>query len=260
MQPRSGFTLIELSIVLAIIGLIVGGILVGKDLIANAEIRATISVYQKLDAAVNTFKTKYNCLPGDCTNASDFGFTPPAGDAYINGDGNGHVDNYLNVAGHLDFDEVLFFFAELSQASLTDLSPPFPAQHGPLVPGPNFPTFNGWWVYYVPQMSRAAGNCCAPVSFFSIPGHVFAIESGANNVQPPGFITPTTAYQIDAKIDDGLPISGNVQVGFGYVAGTTGYPDQSYSPSCGNYPFAQVPQYDTTDNLFLCSLVLKASF
>ena len=38
LQPQAGFTLIELSIVLVIIGLIVGGVLVGQDLIKAAEI------------------------------------------------------------------------------------------------------------------------------------------------------------------------------------------------------------------------------
>ena len=104
---------------MVIIGLIIGGVLVGKDLIASAEIRATVSVYQQLDAAVNTFKTKYNCLPGDCPNASDFGFTPPAGYTTINGDGNGHIDNYLgSPGGQPDLGEPQFLLAELSQAGL----------------------------------------------------------------------------------------------------------------------------------------------
>ncbi len=60
-RPRAsqlGFTLIELSIVLVIIGLIVGGVLVGQDLIKAAETRATVGQVEKYNAAVNTFRTK----------------------------------------------------------------------------------------------------------------------------------------------------------------------------------------------------------
>lgn len=47
MKNQSGFTLIELSIVLVIIGLIVGGVLVGRDLIKAAEVRAQVSQIEK---------------------------------------------------------------------------------------------------------------------------------------------------------------------------------------------------------------------
>src|SRR5450432_727787 len=76
---ESGFTLIELSIVLVIIGLIIGGVLVGQDLIKAAEIRGQITQIEKYNTAVNTFRGKYNCLPGDCVNATALGFTQALG-------------------------------------------------------------------------------------------------------------------------------------------------------------------------------------
>ena len=79
-----GFTLIELSIVLVIIGLIIGGILVGKDLIVAAANRAYISQLEKYNTATNAFKLKYGCLPGDCAIATKIGLQD-------DGDGNGYV-------------------------------------------------------------------------------------------------------------------------------------------------------------------------
>src|SRR5689334_20830022 len=69
---ESGFTLIELSIVLVIIGLIVGGVLVGQDMIKAAQIRATVAQIEKYNTAVNTFRNKYNALPGDMSNPTYF--------------------------------------------------------------------------------------------------------------------------------------------------------------------------------------------
>jgi prepilin-type N-terminal cleavage/methylation domain-containing protein len=75
----TGFTLIEISIVMVIIGLIIGSILVGRDLIRAAEIRSVASDKEKIVTAVNTFRNKYNCMPGACPNATDFFGANPAG-------------------------------------------------------------------------------------------------------------------------------------------------------------------------------------
>lgn len=85
-NQESGFTLIELSIALVIIGLIVGGVLVGRDLIKAAQIRSQISQLQQVNASVNTFRLKYNCLPGDCRNATGILSN------VVNGNGDGSID------------------------------------------------------------------------------------------------------------------------------------------------------------------------
>lgn len=73
---KQGFTLIEMSVVLVIIGLIVGGVLAGRSLIEQACERAQITQIERYRTATNTFYGKYNALPGDLTkaDASLFGF------------------------------------------------------------------------------------------------------------------------------------------------------------------------------------------
>src|ERR1700691_4838931 len=94
---QSGFTLIELSIVLVIIGLVVGGVLVGQDLIRAAEVRATISQIEKYNTAARTFYGKYGYLPGDIKDpdASNFGFQA-RGTHEGQGDGNGIIEGNRN--------------------------------------------------------------------------------------------------------------------------------------------------------------------
>ena len=67
-----GFTLIELAIVIVIIGLLVGGVLAGKELIKQAGIRTQINQFQEVNRAVNTFLAKYGQLPGDLDRATQY--------------------------------------------------------------------------------------------------------------------------------------------------------------------------------------------
>lgn len=70
MSRSKGFSLVELSIVLVILGLLVGGVLSGQALIQAAELRSIVTDRDKYTAAFNTFKAKYNSLPGDFSRAT----------------------------------------------------------------------------------------------------------------------------------------------------------------------------------------------
>ena len=69
LYPRSGFTLIELSVVLVIIAFIIGGVVSAKSLIRQAQIRSIVSEYDQNVKAVKEFVDKYQALPGDISNA-----------------------------------------------------------------------------------------------------------------------------------------------------------------------------------------------
>ena len=72
MNQRHAFSLVELSIVLVILGLLVGGVLSGQSLIRAAQLRSVTTQFANYRAAVFTFRDKYFALPGDMANASAF--------------------------------------------------------------------------------------------------------------------------------------------------------------------------------------------
>lgn len=66
-----GFTLVELAIVLSIIGLLIGAVLKGQEMIDNARVLSTVSQVEAYRAAAITFKDMYAYYPGDIPNASE---------------------------------------------------------------------------------------------------------------------------------------------------------------------------------------------
>src|SRR5690242_5646474 len=64
-QASRGFTLIEMSIVLVIIGLIVGGILKGQEIVNSAREKSVINQINAVRQAQGTYFDRHNALPGD---------------------------------------------------------------------------------------------------------------------------------------------------------------------------------------------------
>ena len=88
---QSGFTLVELSIVLVIIGLIIGGVLTGQQIMQNARATNAINGIQAYQAQFQTYTQNYGVLPGDDKDA-DERFSNLTGTTVV-GDGNGKIDS-----------------------------------------------------------------------------------------------------------------------------------------------------------------------
>ena len=85
---QQGFTLIEIAIVLVIIGLLLGGILKGQELITSARVRNLISQQDGIKAAFYGFQDRYRALPGDYNAA-----TSNIQNVTQNGNGDGRIEN-----------------------------------------------------------------------------------------------------------------------------------------------------------------------
>jgi len=70
MNKQRGFTLIEIAIVLVIIGLLLGGVLKGQELITSARVRNVISQQDGVKAAFFGFLDRYRAYPGDYSQAT----------------------------------------------------------------------------------------------------------------------------------------------------------------------------------------------
>jgi prepilin-type N-terminal cleavage/methylation domain-containing protein len=211
---RAGFTLIELSIVLIIIGLIIGGVLVGRDLIHAAEIRSAISEQENFRSAVGAFQSKYNCLPGDCPTALQF-FGSACGDSTTdpvtgcNGDGDGlvvEVPNYENLKFWLHLS-----LAKMVKGSFTGRAVNDPFMGDIPVIGVNIPpsTLNnmGWNAAACPNAMMQSALTMNAFSLGEPPDPNNTSGTMACNVY---LMSRQEAFTIDVKIDDGLPDSGKV--------------------------------------------------
>jgi prepilin-type N-terminal cleavage/methylation domain-containing protein len=87
-DSQAGFTLVEVAIVMVIIGLLIGGILKGQEMIQNARTRRVLKQVDELRAAVTSYQERFQFLPGDDLLAN----TRPNGAGLTNGDGDGQID------------------------------------------------------------------------------------------------------------------------------------------------------------------------
>ena len=96
-KRNTGFTLVEIAIVLVIVGLLIGGVLKGREMITNAKLKRVLRDHAGIIAAMQTYQDRYLILPGDDDNASvrfaiyTDGVNDPAA-IDIEGDGDGSID------------------------------------------------------------------------------------------------------------------------------------------------------------------------
>jgi prepilin-type N-terminal cleavage/methylation domain-containing protein len=69
-SKQGGFTLVEIAIVLVIIGLLLGGILKGQEMITQAKIKNSIADFSGISAAYHGYQDRYRALPGDDAGAT----------------------------------------------------------------------------------------------------------------------------------------------------------------------------------------------
>lgn len=211
---KRGFTLIELSIVLVIIALIIGGVVTGRVLIENSLVAGQIAQLQRYDTAINTFRTKYNSLPSDSSkipNVTYTGATP----SYGNGD---RIFGMSTGNNYPAYPELGAFFTALSSSGV--ITEGHSACNG---------TFNcdgtGVWSGLIgnnrlfPEIKMSPGNGIIMIGGINGGLYYFLGLNGpwiqgnqlwlhATSVS--GVIPPAKAYVFDQKIDDGYPTTGNI--------------------------------------------------
>lgn len=185
-RRQSGFTLIEIAIVLVIIGLLLGGILKGQELITQGRIRNVANDFQSMTAAINLYQDRYRALPGDdagaATRWSITAPTPSSGDV-----GDGVIAGNYNTATAAD--ESRQFWLHLRRAGLVG---------GAVTDNTNPP-------------NAASGITGVQNGAFGITGIVIC----SNN------LSAKIAQAIDTQFDDGLSATGSVRAATGTDASSS---------------------------------------
>lgn len=186
-RKQSGFTLIEIAIVLVIIGLLLGGVLKGQELIQNARVRNVIAQQDGIKAAFFGFQDRYRGIPGDYAATLANQNIPGAG-VTCGGDGNSLIDGGTTVAGT---SESVCAWYHLSKA--------------------NFITGSYDGVGTVPNPNNSPGNPFGglmQVIYDNVYSDPAAAPPNVHNIKTGINIPSTILAEVDRKLDDGLPTTG----------------------------------------------------
>jgi type II secretory pathway pseudopilin PulG len=220
-KNSAAFTLVELAIVIVIIGLLVGGVLQGQELMDQARQRQVRAEFNGFMAATATFIAKYNGLPGDirgfrffgnttdCLNITNIAHSKNNG---CNGDSNGVYSQWDS--------EGLLYWKHLARANMIkgDFTGSVSGTHGStdccLKAGENIPvsTYNNasYWLRATDESLPARVNNINRFHYGKIR------TNGANRWLYNPVLTQQEAYEFDVKFDDGLANSGAIMAEDGF--------------------------------------------
>ncbi len=207
-RVNSGFTLVELSIVMIIIGLLIGGIFGGMKLVENANIASVVRDLKSYQAATYTFKDIYRALPGDIRNPSVRIPNCAAAPCSTGGDGNRQIGAdtvHPPIATSGITDERFLFWQHLLAANLiSSVKPVADVEFGE--GQPELATDDGIRIVWGPL---PGGATTEPMR------HYFTTTT-TNAAHPNSIdnLSGLVAQSIDVKLDDGMPNLGKVFAGW----------------------------------------------
>jgi prepilin-type N-terminal cleavage/methylation domain-containing protein len=195
---QQGFTLVEIAIVLVIVGLLLGGVMKGQELITSAKVRSFISKQQAVNMAWFSFQDRFQVKPGDMTIA--------AAQAQISASvlGGGNAD------GTITSQESDNLWEHLALAGFLSGSYTPAAGAGPAA---------------VEQCTTCMPNGFDARMNLATMGFTNAAASAANPYKVralSGKIPSLVAKDVDTKLDDGIPLTGAIRVYTGLPAATAG--------------------------------------
>ena len=208
MKKQNGFTLVELAIVLMIIGLLIGGILRGQELMNNARVSATIQQIKAYEGATTSFRDAYGMMAGDLLTATSKIPGCTAANSCANGNADGLVGaadarvwgeaNVTNIAS-----ENFQFWKHLALAHLISGVDPSAST---AVIGKAIPVTKIGGGFSIKQALVSTDAA-------SFNGLVLRTQTGFvdENTELTPVASPQQAGQIDRKMDDGIPSAGDVR-------------------------------------------------
>lgn len=229
-MKNKGFTIVELSIVLVLVGLLSAGVLVGRDLIRAAEVRAQIRQIESLNTAVAAFQNKYNCLPGDCVNGVEYNLCEGESQC-VNGNGDGVLMGDATATLNTAYGELGGFWYMLGTSQLIEVRPPW--GH---IPGINTPALKmGGAGKGTGSLANNKGGIMiqSQLAYMLVlpeTPHAWvlaaraAISASDPGAQAAGVYLPIDTYRLDSKIDDGFPLTGTMRAAGRLVASVPPFP------------------------------------
>lgn len=207
-----GFTLIELAISLMVIGLLIGGVLKGQELINNARNLKIVRDMSGYKTATMIFKDTYGYLPGDVPNPTTHlpncaTGTACAGIGWImQSPGNGIFDaaGYFNIPGVPWFQQIHQIYAAEPEQFWHHLMAAQMITSQTLAYGSVESAAEGMYLFVHSYAGTVVGN---PIDTRN---YLVLSPQGRFSWGTPG-ITPSVAEYIDQKLDDGKPYSGDVR-------------------------------------------------
>jgi len=231
-RNQSGFTLIEIAIVLVIIGLLLGGVMKGQELINSAKVKNLAADFKNVPLFIYGYQDKFRSLPGDDTNvgthlgATATSATTPAGTL-----GNGLINGNWN--SNTVTDESIVFWQHIRLAGLSAGST--------TVPG----SITSDQDTYLPQnavggrVGVESGSTTPPIA--NLKGSYIVCSS---------HILGKFAKQLDTTMDDGVSNTGSIMV----TADTNGA--TAVTRTAGTAPAAIVPSTTLPDDSTLYTVCM----